>query len=186
MEIEKVKISSLALNTGQIEGVPANPRVIKDSGYKKLIRSIEDDPEFMELKPIYIFKGVVVGGNMRLRACKELGWKQIPAIRIPEDTAPEKLRAFIVKDNSHYGENDWEAFANEWSDSPLSDWGAMQFDYEFQPNYEPGQSAGSISPDDVDKAREQLAGQFSGAGSAYEFEIICPKCGHEFKVSKNI
>lgn len=184
MEIEKVKISSLALNTGQIEGVPANPRLIKDGNYKRLLASIREDPEFMELKPIYVFNNIVVGGNMRLRACKELGWKDVPVIRIPDDTTSEKLKAFIVKDNSHYGENDWEAFANEWGDCPLKDWGAMTYEYEsYVPNVAPETSQGQVTQGDIISAQENLEGKFSD-NDVKMLEVCCPKCANVFNIKK--
>ena len=185
MEIELVKINSLSLNTGQIEGVPANPRLIKDPQYKRLLKSIQDDPEFMTYKPLYVFNNIVIGGNMRLRACKELKWKEIPIMRIPEDTPIEKIKAFIVKDNSHYGENDWDAFANEWSDSPLVDWGAMKTDYNssFEPNLSPETSEGLITDDDIAKTNEKLNGAFA-EGHTQFLEVCCPKCAHVFDIKK--
>jgi hypothetical protein len=179
MQIIKVKISSLSLNEGQIEGVPANPRIIKDVQYKRLLKSIQEDPEFMTYKPLYVFNDVVVGGNMRLRACQELKWKEVPIIRIPEDTTVKKLKAFIIKDNSHYGENDWEAFANEWSDSPLNDWGAIKSDYEsYSPNENPVFDTHDITKDEIEKRAEILANQM--IKDKKYMDMICPKCGHEY------
>lgn len=184
MEIELVKINSLSLNTGQIEGVPANPRLIKDAQYKRLLNSIEEDPEFMEFKPIYVFRDIVVGGNMRLRACKELKWKEVPIMRLPDDTPIDKLKAFIVKDNSHYGENDWDAFANEWSDSPLVEWGAMKTDYNsFSPNLSPETSQGDVTNKDIINAGNKLNGAFTEGHTEF-IEVCCPKCANVFDIKK--
>lgn len=180
-QIVKVKISSLHINTGQIEGVPRNARFIKDDKFQLLIRSIEEDPEFMELKPLYVYRSVVIGGNMRLRACRQLKWKEVPVINIPDGFPPEKLRALAIKDNTHYGEHDWDVLANEWSDSPLREWGVFKEYVPFSPNYEPQSSQSEITDDDIIESQDKLDNQFTDSDPLI-FNIICPSCGHEFKV----
>jgi DNA modification methylase len=116
MNIQHVNISAVKLN-------PNNPRLIKDDKFKKLVQSIKDFPQMLEIRPIVVNTDMVVlGGNMRLRACKEAGLKQVPIIvadNIPEDRQGE----FIIKDNVGFGEWDWEALANEWDTDLLADWG---------------------------------------------------------------
>jgi hypothetical protein len=127
MEIQSVKISDLSPNTGQVEGLPKNPRFIKDERYKKLLKSIKDDPEMLELREVivYKYKGtlIIIAGNMRFRACKELGFKEIPCKILPEDTPVEKLKAYVIKDNVAFGENDFELLEMDWDVEQLEEWG---------------------------------------------------------------
>lgn len=127
VKIQQIALSKLHLNSGQIEGVPKNPRFIKDERFEALKKSIEDDPEMLELREIIAYDNngelVIVGGNMRYRAMKELGIKDAPVKILPKETTSEKIRAFIIKDNIAYGNNDWDILANEWNIEELMDWG---------------------------------------------------------------
>lgn len=120
-----LKLSKLESNKGQIEGLPKNPRLIKDERFKKLVKSIEDNPEMTALREILVYphrdKYVVIGGNMRLRAIKELGYKEAPCKIIPEETSIEQLKAYTLKDNSGFGEWDFDLLANEWDVQLLTD-----------------------------------------------------------------
>jgi ParB-like chromosome segregation protein Spo0J len=122
-----VKISSLKNNTGQIEGLPKNPRLIRDEKFAKLKKSLEDDPEMMQLREVIAYDNngelVVICGNMRLRALKDLGVKEVPVKVLPTDTPIEKLKAYTIKDNVPFGEHDWSDLANEWDAELLEDWG---------------------------------------------------------------
>jgi len=110
-----VKIQDIKLH-------PSNPRLIKDDAFKKLVESIKDFPEMADAREIIVNKDMVIlGGNMRYRAMKELGWKEVPVKVVDWDE--EKQRKFVVKDNIQAGEWDWNILANEWSDLPLDDWG---------------------------------------------------------------
>lgn len=114
--IEKWKVSEVKAN-------PNNPRIIKDDKFKKLVQSIKDFPEMLELRPIVVNNdGVVLGGNMRLKACKEAGLKEVPVIKASELTE-EQQKEFIIKDNVGFGEWDWEDLANNWDAEELTDWG---------------------------------------------------------------
>jgi DNA modification methylase len=113
MEIKK--ISEVKLN-------PNNPRLIKDDKFKKLVQSIKDFPEMLSIRPIVVNQDMIIlGGNMRFRACKEAGIKEIPVIvtDLPED----KQREFLIKDNTSGGEWDWDMLANEWDTDELEAWG---------------------------------------------------------------
>jgi len=105
---------------------PKNPRIIKDAQFERLKKSIQEFPEMMVLRPIVVDgEGIVLGGNMRLEAIKALGQKDIPdewVKRAGELTEAQK-EEFIVKDNSGFGEWDWDALANAWDDLPLAEWG---------------------------------------------------------------
>ena len=107
---------------GQIKPNPSNPRVIKDDKFKKLVKSLQDFPEMAKVRPIVVNADMIVlGGNMRLKAMKEAGWKEAP-IEIVE-WSEEKQREFIIKDNVGFGEWDWEDLANQWDAEELADWG---------------------------------------------------------------
>jgi hypothetical protein len=115
MKIEVVNISNVKSN-------PNNPRLIKDDKFKKLVQSIKDFPKMLELRPIVVNDDMVVlGGNMRLKACKEVGLKEVPIIKASELTEDQQ-REFIVKDNVGFGEWDWDMIANEWDTEQLVEW----------------------------------------------------------------
>ena len=102
---------------------PSNPRVINEKDYKKLLDSIKELPKMMEVNPLVIDNDMmVIGGNMRLRACKELGWKKV-WIETTEDWTEKEKEAFIIKDNSHFGQWDWDILSNDWQTEQLNHWG---------------------------------------------------------------
>ena len=116
MKAEKVKISQVKTN-------PNNPRLIKDHKFKKLVKSIKEFPEMLEIRPIVVDKdNIVLGGNMRLRACQEAGLKEVYILKASQLTEKQQ-REFIVKDNVGFGEWDWDDLANEWDAEELEDWG---------------------------------------------------------------
>ena len=117
MKIEKMKI-------GDIKPNPQNPRTIKGDKFKKLVNSIQEFPEMLEARPIVIDENdIVLGGNMRLKASKEAGLKEVPVIRWSNLT-DEKKKEFIVKDNVGYGEWDFVTLKTDWGGSNLLvDWG---------------------------------------------------------------
>ena len=116
MEIKKIKISEIKPN-------PNKPRLIKDDKFKKLVKSIQDFPQMLEIRPIVVNDDMIVlGGNMRLKACKEAGLKELPIIKASELTE-EQQREFIIKDNVGFGEWEWEDLANNWDAEQLTEWG---------------------------------------------------------------
>lgn len=127
MEAKIIKLSDLHLNTGQIKDVPKNSRFIKDERYEALKKSIQDDPEMLQLREIVAYDNngelVVILGNMRYRAMKELGYKEAPVKVLPTKTESQKIRAYIQKDNIAFGQNDWKLLANDWNLEELSDFG---------------------------------------------------------------
>ena len=120
-------MSQIAVNNGQIDGVRANPRQIKGEKFDRLKASIERNPEMLALRELLVYehdgKYIVIGGNMRYRACKELGYTQMPCKIIPPQATAEQLNAYIILDNSGFGDWDWDALANEWDSQQLTDWG---------------------------------------------------------------
>jgi DNA modification methylase len=111
------------MNINEIKPNPNNPRIIKDDKFKKLVKSIQDFPQMLELRPIVIDENnIVLGGNMRLKACIEAGLKDVPVKQAKELTEQQK-KEFIVKDNVGYGEWDWDDLANNWDVEDLTEWG---------------------------------------------------------------
>ena len=116
MKIEKIAISKIKLN-------PNNPRLIKDDKFTKLVQSIKDFPEMLDIRPIVVNDDMIIlGGNMRFKACKEAGLKEVPIIKA-SGLSEEKQREFLIKDNVSGGEWDWDMLANEWDDIELDKWG---------------------------------------------------------------
>ena len=114
-------IQNVPINT--VKANPNNPRIIKDDKFAKLVKSINEFPQMLNLRPIVVNDDMVVlGGNMRLKACKEAGLKEIPIIKASELTEQQQ-KEFIVKDNVGYGEWDWDDLANNWDVDELTDWG---------------------------------------------------------------
>lgn len=111
------------LKINEIRPNESNPRVIKDDRFKKLVKSIKDFPEMLELRPIVVDENMIVlGGNMRLKASKEAGLKTV-WVEIAEGLSEEQKKEFIVKDNVGFGDWEWDMLANEWDSVQLSDWG---------------------------------------------------------------
>ena len=116
MNIQVVKIKDIKNN-------PNNPRIIKDDKFKKLVASIREFPKMLEIRPIVVNDDMIVlGGNMRLKAIKELGLTEAPVIKI-SDLTDDEQRQFIIKDNAGFGEWDWNMLANEWDVEDLDKWG---------------------------------------------------------------
>ena len=148
-KIEYISIDLLEPNEGQYSkideetnrqvGLGRNPRWIRDKRYEALKKSITDDPEYLLYNPLEVFtlshikgkdgKYIVVGGNQRLQACKDLGFTEVPCVVFLPDTPFEKLRAYAIKSNESYGQNDYDILANgEWNTDELTEWG-MELDY---------------------------------------------------------
>ena len=127
-------MQSELISINQIKSNPNNPRVIKDDKFKKLVESIKSFPQMLKIRPIVVNDDMIVlGGNMRLKACKEAGLKEIPIIKASELT-PEQQREFIIKDNVGFGEWDWAILASEWDNEELKDWGLDIPDFAIPPN----------------------------------------------------
>lgn len=126
MNQELINISLIEENRGQIEGVPSNPRNISNEKMDALKRSIQNLPDMLSMRELLVYpldgKYIVLGGNMRYRACLSLGYTEVPCKVIPRDTPDEKLRAIVIQDNNPYGETDWDMIANEWELEELKSW----------------------------------------------------------------
>ena len=145
------KISEVKLN-------PNNPRLIKDDKFKKLVQSIKDFPEMLNIRPIVVNQDMIIlGGNMRYKACKEAGLKEIPVI--VTDLTEEQQREFLIKDNTSGGEWDWDILANEWNVEQLEEWGLDI------PNF-----------DTEEKEQKDLS---SNIENLYRIEVICKDEEHQ-------
>jgi DNA modification methylase len=141
MKTETIKISKIKSN-------PNNPRLIKDDKFFKLVKSIKEFPEMLKLRPIVVNDDLIVlGGNMRLKACKDAGLKEVSIIKASELTA-EQQREFIVKDNVGFGEWDWNMIANEWDTEQLDDWG-LDLPVDFNVVEEEAEEDDYVEPDDL-------------------------------------
>ena len=128
MKIETIQISKIKLN-------PNNPRLIKDDKFTKLVQSIKDFPEMLNIRPIVVNEDMIIlGGNMRFKACKEAGLKEVPIIKASGLSA-EKQREFLIKDNVSGGEWDWQLL-NDWDSLELESWGLDVSKFEQEPTLE--------------------------------------------------
>jgi uncharacterized ParB-like nuclease family protein len=125
VEIKEIPLELIEENTGQIPGVPKNPRKITKAKFESLCESIEASPEMKSLDEIkvYPYKGryIAISGNHRCRAYKRLGWENALCKVLPEDTPTEKLREYVIKENQHYAEND-DKLLKAWDIKELVKW----------------------------------------------------------------
>jgi ParB-like chromosome segregation protein Spo0J len=113
----------MRVDISEIKPNPKNPRIIRNDKFRKLVKSIQEFPEMLDIRPIVVDSNMIVlGGNMRLKACKEAGLKEVP-ILVADNLTPEQQAEFIIKDNVGFGEWDWDILANEWDVKTLNDWG---------------------------------------------------------------
>lgn len=151
-------------NITEVKLNPNNPRIIKDDKFKSLVESIRTFPEMLELRPIVVNDNMIVlGGNMRLKACKEAGLKQVPIIKASTLTE-EQQRQFIIKDNIGYGEWDWNLLNMEWDIDELNEWGLEI------PNFETSKDLDYSILDEQDIS-EQLAEMTSNVKKAIQIEF---------------
>ena len=123
------------INIQEVKPNQNNPRFIKDYKFKKLVKSIKEFPEMLKLRPIVVNSDMVVlGGNMRLKACKEAGLKEVWVLKA-DDLTEQQQREFIVKDNVGFGEWDWDVLGNEWNVQQLGDWGLEVWQPEEEVDY---------------------------------------------------
>lgn len=125
-------------NTGQVPGLPPNPRITNPAKLDKLVESIKQDPEMLQLRGLLVYpiedgKYITIGGNMRLQALKRLGFDDVPCIIIPKETPVEKLRNYIIKDNGDFGDWDYKALLDGWDAVELQEWAIDIPQFEEQP-----------------------------------------------------
>jgi hypothetical protein len=152
---QTVKISEIKLN-------PNNPRLIKDDKFKKLVQSIKDFPEMLDIRPIVVNSDMIIlGGNMRFKACKEAGLKEVPII-VADNLTEEQQREFLIKDNTSGGEWDFEMLANEWDVEELKEWGLDV------PTFDPDVDYSILDDEDME---DQLEGMTNGVKKAIQIEF---------------
>lgn len=133
METSYIDIRNIEPNNGQIEGLPRNPRKIDEGAIEKLVKSIRQDKQMLEMRPLIVYpigdtgKFVVIGGNMRLEALKRMGEGKTPCIIIPKNTPVEALKRILVKDNANFGQWDWDELKTNWNAMELSQWQIIEF-----------------------------------------------------------
>ena len=159
MEIKRIRLTDLELNRGQVEGLPSNPRQWGKGDLANLVKSIRETPELLEVRGLIVWpyagKYVILGGNMRFSALREMNAVDAPCMVMPQDTPIEKLREIVIKDNGAFGSWDYDMLANEWDDLPLPEWGVpawdtADLDLDLDLN-------GRVSKEDMEK----IAGEFS-------------------------
>jgi hypothetical protein len=134
MEIKRIRLTDLEQNKGHVEGLPSNPRQWGKGELDDLVKSIRETPELLEARGLIVWpyggKYIILGGNMRFSALREMNEVDAPCYVMPEDTPMEKLREIVIKDNGSFGSWDYDMLANEWDDLPLSEWGVPAWDTE--------------------------------------------------------
>ena len=158
MEITRIRLTDLEQNKGQVEGLPSNPREWGRKELDDLVRSIRETPELLEARGLIVWpyegKYIILGGNMRFSALREMNEVDAPCYVIPEETPMEKLREIVIKDNGSFGSWDYDMLANEWDDLPLSDWGVPAWnteDIELE-----SVSAKDVQEDDFDEKKDHI------------------------------
>lgn len=175
MKIQKVKITAIKSN-------PNNPRLIKDDKFHKLVKSIKEFPQMLELRPIIVNdEMVILGGNMRHKACIQAGLKEITIVKASELTE-EQQKEFIIKDNVSFGEWDFDVLANEWDNKELIDWGInnVNFVNDFEPNLIPETKYSDITEEEINKKAKELAEKMHKVKNT--INCICPNCSYEYTI----
>lgn len=158
--ITMLPMSTIEINNGQLKGLPKNPRLIKNAKYDKLKESITNYPEMLSWRSLLVYpldngKYIIVGGNMRYRAMKELGHNEAPVFIIPKETPIEKIKAYTILDNNGFGEWDWDLLANEWETFELDDWGVDLPAFDESTDDEDGDE-GNVAEDDFDEDKDDV------------------------------
>lgn len=168
---KELQIKDLELNKGQVEGLPKNPRLIKDHRYAKLKQSIEDSPEMLSLRELIVYpyegKFIVIAGNMRLSALKDLKFTDAPCKILPMETPIEKLKEYAIKDNVSFGENDWDVINAEWDTEQLEEWGQEIEDWDDQEE----EDYGDLDPEDKNDLAAQANQMQQGVKKAIMIEF---------------
>jgi DNA modification methylase len=161
-------LKSVLTKISAIKRNPNNPRILKDDKFAKLTQSIKDFPQMLDIRPIVVNDDMIVlGGNMRLKACKEAGLSEVPVIKV-DDLTEEQQREFIIKDNVGFGEWDWDLLANEWDTDLLEDWG-LELDF----NPEDDDNAGLTDEDDTPEVTENPVSKVGDIWLLGEHRVMC-------------
>ena len=174
MEITRIRLTDLEQNRGQVEGLPSNPRQWGKGELDDLVKSIRETPELLEARGLIVWpyggKYIILGGNMRFSALREMNAVDAPCMILPEDTPMEKLREIVIKDNGAFGSWDYDMLANEWDDLPLPEWGVPAWDTE---NLESVSMPREMEEDEIERKKREFeermaAGEISEEDEEYQ------------------
>ena len=172
METKRIRLTDLEINRGQVAGLPSNPRQWGKGELQDLIKSIKDTPELLEARGLIVWptengKFVILGGNMRFSALREMGEVDAPCYVMPKETDIQKLREIVIKDNGSFGSWDYDMLANEWDDLPLCDMGvpAWETDVDIEETKAPKESDSKDLSDKIE--------------SSFRIEISCASEGEQ-------
>ena len=154
MKTVRLAIKDLEQNTGQITGLPANPRQWTKTEVEKIAKSLRETPELFEARPIIVTqhgsKYVILGGNLRYEGCKHNKDKDAPCYVIPDGISIDKMKEIVIKDNGSFGDWDYDALANLWDDLPLADWGVPAWDDQ------PKEETTNAQEEDFDEKEKEI------------------------------
>lgn len=172
LEENEGQLSKIDPETNQQIGLPRNPRWIRDARFEALKKSIEDAPEMLDLRELMVYslseikgkdgKYIVIGGNQRLKALRELGYKEVPCKVLDPETPMEKLREYTIKDNEAFGQNDWDVLADEWPQEELEVWGMEIDSFSSTVDFD---RVDNISDENYETPKTKM--------------LECPKCHHK-------
>lgn len=160
-QVQMLPMSAVEVNAGQLQGLPANPREIRDEKFDKLKANIQKYPELLEYRSLMVYpmpngKHIIIGGNMRYRAMQELGYTEVPCVIIPAETPVEKLGVYTILDNIGFGKWVWDLLANEWSDWNMEDLG-LDWDFAgFGEEEKEGKEHKEAEDDDFDEGKDEI------------------------------
>jgi len=185
MEVRRINISELQPNEGQIARLPKSPRQWKQREFEELKRSIKECPELLDARGciVYPYNGsyIVIGGNMRLSACKALKMQEVPCIVLSDGLDVDTLKEIAIKDNGSFGEWDFDMLANEWDSLPLAEWGVDLPRFEAEgsgaEDYEPSEP--STANDSAEHYAVRLI--FANSGDKELFLANSEKIAVEYK-----
>ena len=187
MEFKKIHLTRLDFNTGQIPGLPPNPREWKDAEIKRLAKSMKGTPELTEARGCIVvpYEGryVVLGGNLRLAAAKYLKWPDIMCAVLPEGTKVSKLKEIVLKDNSSFGSWDLSLLRKDWAEFNFGDWGIdVTWDTAGpEPDASVSETPQEVVEDDFDETTSDIAKRCS-RGDIWQLGDHRLMCGDSTKV----
>jgi hypothetical protein len=164
----------MKLKINELKSNESNPRIIKEAKFKKLVQSIKDFPEMLELRPIIVDEDMIIlGGNMRYKACIEAGLKEVD-VKVAKGLTEEQKKEFIVKDNVGFGEWDWDSLGNEWDNVKLGEWGMDVWQPEQAVDYSvlDDLDFGSTLQDKMDGVKRAICTEFEAENYDEANELI--------------
>jgi ParB-like nuclease domain len=182
---KNIEIGLVKPNTGQIKGLPKNPRFIKDVEFQKLIKDIKKSDEFLKARPLLVVphddKYIIIGGEQRFKACVELGKSEVPCYVFAKNTPVKALREYVIIDNKHAGQFDMAAIQQDWA----LEFGFQEVAFDFPKNNDNDvikkESDNSVN-DEIDIDFDNIQSNQDRAVAAKEIKVSCPNCNHCFNI----